>query len=121
VSPELDGTRRLESIVLKPTNVVSVSVVLAVLLTTWAMLGTAGARKAATPKAQDKLALGEPEVMQLLLLMDTDKNGKISKQEWMKFMEAEFDKLDKDKKGELDAKELTQSKLSVSHSANVGK
>jgi Ca2+-binding EF-hand superfamily protein len=45
----------------------------------------------------------------LLLLMDTDKSGKISKQEWMKFMEAEFDRLDKDKKGQLDAKELEQS------------
>jgi len=33
--------------------------------------------------------------------MDTDKNGKISKQEWMKFMEAEFDRLDKNKTGEL--------------------
>jgi Ca2+-binding EF-hand superfamily protein len=53
--------------------------------------------------------------------MDTDENGKISKQEWMRFMEAEFDRLDKDKKGQLDAKELTQSKLRVSHVVNVGK
>src|SRR5271169_4661233 len=73
------------------------------------MLGTAVAQKAATPKPQDKLALGEAEVKQLLLLMDTDKSGKISKQEWMKFMEAEFDRLDKDKKGELDRNELLQS------------
>jgi hypothetical protein len=29
--------------------------------------------------SQDKLALAEPEVKQLLLLIDTDKNGKISK------------------------------------------
>jgi Ca2+-binding EF-hand superfamily protein len=40
--------------------------------------------------------------------MDTDKNGKISKAEFIKFMEAEFDRLDKDKSGELDAKELTR-------------
>ena len=53
--------------------------------------------------------------------MDTDQSGKISKQEWMKFMEAEFDRLDKDKKGQLDVKELTQSKLRVSHPVNVGK
>jgi hypothetical protein len=57
-----------------------------------AMLGPLVAQKAVVPKPQDKLALGEPEVMQLLLLMDTDKNGKISKQEWMRFMEAEFDR-----------------------------
>ena len=43
--------------------------------------------------------------------MDTDKNGKISKQEYMNFMSAEFDRLDKDKSGELDAKELAQSQL----------
>jgi Ca2+-binding EF-hand superfamily protein len=46
--------------------------------------------------------------------MDTDKNGKISKQEWMKFMEAEFDRLDKNKTGELSPQELVQSKVSVS-------
>ena len=56
-----------------------------------------------------------------MLLIDTDKSGKISKQEWMKFMEAEFDRLDKDKKGQLDAKELEQSKLRVSHPVHVGK
>ena len=57
----------------------------------------------------------------MLLLMDTDKNGKISKQEWMKFMEAEFDRLDKDKSGDLDVKDLTQSKLRVSHFTTAGK
>lgn len=57
----------------------------------------------------------------MLLLVDTDENGRISKEEWMKFMEAEFDRLDKDKKGQLDFKELTQSKLRVSHPVNVGK
>lgn len=73
------------------------------------------AQKASIPKAQDKVALGEGEVKQLLLLMDTDKNGKISRQEYMKFMSAEFDMLDKDKSGELDPKELSQSQLRVSH------
>jgi hypothetical protein len=34
-------------------------------------------------------------------------------------MEAEFDRLDKDKKRQLAVKELTQSKLRVSHFANV--
>jgi Ca2+-binding EF-hand superfamily protein len=85
---------------------------IAVLAATAALLGTATAQNSA-PKSQDKLALGEDDVKQLLLLMDTDKNGKISKQEYMKFMEAEFERLDKDKNGELDAKELTQSSLRV--------
>jgi hypothetical protein len=89
------------------TNVVRAIVAIAVLVVTWVLLGTAVAQKQAVPKPQDKLALGE--------------NGKISKQEWMRFMEAEFDRLDKDKKGQLDGKELEQSKLRVSHLVNVGK
>jgi Sec-independent protein translocase protein TatA len=72
------------------------------------------------PIQQRTLALGEDEVKQLLLLMDTDKNGKISKKEFMDFMIAEFERLDKDKSGELDPKELTQSQVRASRSA-VGK
>jgi EF hand len=106
---------------LKRTNIVLVIVAIVVLVATWGMLGTAVAQRQAVPKSQDKLALGEDEVKQLLLLIDTNKSGKISKQEWMKFMEAEFDRLDKDKTGELDAKELTQSKLRVSQFVTVGK
>jgi uncharacterized protein YneF (UPF0154 family) len=104
---------------LRRTNIALVIVVITVLIATLAMLGTAVAQKAAAPKAQDRLALGEEEVKQLLLLMDTDESGKISKQEWMKFMEAEFDRLDKSKNGQLDVKELTQSKLRVGHFASV--
>lgn len=71
--------------------------------------GAAVSALAADDKNQkDKIAAGQPEVKQLLLLMDADKNGKVSKQEFMRFMEAEFDRLDKDKSGELDVKELTQ-------------
>ncbi|MFZ0938069.1 MAG: hypothetical protein WAN63_01490 [Candidatus Sulfotelmatobacter sp.] len=102
-------------------NMVRVIVAITVLVATWILLGNAVAQKQAVPKPQDKLALGEPEVKPLLLLMDTDKNGKISKEQWMKFMEVEFDRLDKDKKGQLDAKELAPSELRVSHPVNVGK
>ena len=84
------------------------------------MAGLAIAQKT-PPRPPDKVAIGENEVKQLLLLMDTDKSGKISKQEWMRFMEAEFDRLDKDKKGQLNANELTQSKVRVSHPVSVGK
>jgi EF hand len=100
---------------------VRVIVAIAVLVVTNVLLGNAVAQRQAVPKPQDKLTLGEPEVKQLLLLMDTDKNGKISKEEWMKFIEAEFDRLDKDKKGQLDTKELEKSKLRVSHPVSVGK
>jgi len=78
------------------------------------IIGTTGgivAQKASAPKSQDKVALGEADVKQLLLLMDTDTNGKISKQEFMTFMEEEFKRLDKNKDGELDVKELTRSEI----------
>jgi len=106
---------------LKRTKTVLVVGVIAILATTWGMIGTAVAQKAAVPKPQDKLAIGEDEAKQLLLLIDTDKKGKISKQQWMKFMEAEFDRLDKTKSGELDVTELMQSKLRVSPFLSVGK
>ena len=96
-------------------------VIVAMLSITFAIPGTSVAQKATAPKPQDKLALGQERAEQLLLLIDTDKSGNISKQEWMKFMEAEFDRLDKDKKGQLDVKELTQSKLRLSHFISVGK
>ena len=79
------------------------------------LVGTAVAQKQAIPKQPTKDSVAEENVKQLLLVMDTDENGKISKQEWMKFMETEFDKLDKDKTGQLDRKELLQSTVSVKH------
>ena len=85
------------------------------LLSAATLVGTALAQKQATPKQPTKDSVAEEKVRQLLLVMDTDENGKISKQEWMKFMEAQFDTLDKDKKGELDRKELLQSTVSVKH------
>jgi len=92
------------------TNGIWAIVIVAVLVAAAAMVGTAAAQKA-TPRPQNKLAIGEDEVKQLLLLMDTDKEGRVSKREFMAFMEAEFQRLDKDKNGELNVKDLTQSNL----------
>jgi hypothetical protein len=104
------------------TNVARIMAVIAVVVATLGVLGAALAQtKATSPKPQDSLALAEEHARELLLLIDTDKSGKISKREWMKFMEAEFDRLDKAKNRELDVKELTQSKLRVSHFTSVGK
>src|ERR1700733_12745167 len=75
---------------------------------TW--VGTALAHEN-TLSASDKLALGENEIKQLLLLMEKDQDGKISKSEFMSFMDAEFNRLDRDKSGELDVKELTQPRV----------
>jgi Ca2+-binding EF-hand superfamily protein len=86
----------------------------AVVLTVAAVVPTAITAQNSSPNApvkEKKIAAGEQEAKKLLLLMDKDQNGKVSKQEFMSFMEAEFDRLDKDKNGELDVKELTQSQL----------
>jgi|SRR5579862_9520115 len=82
---------------------------LIVLVATGAALRSSVAQKASVPKPQDKLALGEVQVKQILLLMETDNHGKVSKHDYMTFMEAEFDRLDKSKNGHLDVKELKQS------------
>jgi len=75
----------------------------------FAMVGTTiAAQKEATRKAQDNVAVGEPEVKKMLPLMDQDNDGKVSKQDFMNFMEAEFDRLDKKKEGKLEVKKLTQ-------------
>jgi EF hand len=73
-------------------------------------IGIAIARSGTTPP-RDKIALGEDDVKQLVLIMDQDKNGKVSEQEFMRFMKAEFKRLDKDKSGELDVKELKESQI----------
>ena len=87
------------------------------LLLTVGILGTWGAQKTSVPKSQDKLAMGEEGVRQLLPLMDADKNGKISKEHYMSFMETEFNRLDKAKTGELDVKELTKSTMTANRFA----
>jgi hypothetical protein len=45
------------------------------------ILGSAAAQKAAVPRPQDRLALGEDRVRQLLLLMEADKEGRVSNPE----------------------------------------
>ena len=98
---------------LRRTNKALVLVATSVLVATAGLMGAAAAQKASVPKAQDKLVLGEDEVRQLLVLMDTDKNGKVSKEQYMKFMEAEFARLDRNNTGKLDVKELTKSTITA--------
>jgi EF hand len=93
---------------LKKSAVVLATIIIGVLGPLGATRSIAIAQKASAPNPQAKLALGEGEVKKLFLLMETDSDGKVSKQEFMRFMEAEFDRLDKKKEGKLDVKELTQ-------------
>ncbi|HME35761.1 MAG TPA: hypothetical protein VKF84_11025 [Candidatus Sulfotelmatobacter sp.] len=77
---------------------------------TGAVAPTTAAEKTAR---EQKLAAATEAAKQLMLAMDTNKNGKISKEEWMKFMSDEFDRLDTNHNGELDPKELLQSRMRV--------
>jgi hypothetical protein len=79
-------------------------------------IGTAAQAQSssASPDSKQKeknVTEGEVEAKRLLLLMDRDQNGKVSKQEFMSFMEEEFKRLDVNKDGELDVQELTRSRL----------
>jgi hypothetical protein len=65
---------------------------------------------------KQQMAVGESQEQRLLNLVDKDGDGKISKEEFMKYMEAEFDRLDTDKDGQLDADELKQLRV-----VNLGK
>ena len=95
---------------------------LAVLLALAANRNTSFAQDTASvPKPQDDLALGEADARRLLLLVGPNKDGKITKQAWMKFMSAEFDRLDKDKSGSLDIKELAESRLLAGPFSAAGK
>jgi hypothetical protein len=106
---------------LKRRKTLRIIVMLIVLVASGSMVRTAFTRQDAPPKPPDKLTLGHDEAKQFLLLMGPDKNGKISKQEWMKSMEAEFDRLDKDKSAVLDVRELVQSQSRIRPFASVGK
>jgi|HubBroStandDraft_2_1064218.scaffolds.fasta_scaffold1286657_1 hypothetical protein len=76
---------------------------------------TAVAREQTAP-TKDPVAMGAGAAAELVILMDQDKNGRVSKAEFMNFMAAEFERLDQDKSGELDVQELRQSQLRASHS-----
>jgi len=89
---------------------VSIVGVAGLFIAIWTMQGTAVAQKAGVPQPQDKLALGEDEIKQLLILI-SDKDGRVTREEWERFVKAEFDKLDRKKSGELDVKQLVDWKV----------
>jgi hypothetical protein len=85
----------------------------------WSPGACAAEAPAATPapsaETSRKLDAGLPAVQRLLQLMDADANGKVSKDEFMRFMEAEFDKADVNHDNELDPKELSRLVQSLTH------
>jgi hypothetical protein len=104
------------TIIGKQRKIVLCSRILAALLAFGTMAGTALPQKVdrIVPQPHRTVAVLVEEVKQLLFLMDTDRNGRISKKEFLSLMEAEFDRLDKDKSGQLNVKELMLSQARAS-------
>jgi uncharacterized membrane protein len=50
-------------------------------------------------------------VAAIIQQMDADHNGRISKEEFMQYMSAEFDRIDRDRSGELTSEEISRSSL----------
>jgi len=69
------------------------------LLGTIVGIATASGQKTSGTSSGPKLSMAA---------MDTDHDGTVSKQEFMTYMEAQFDKADADHDGTLDANELEQ-------------
>jgi len=78
---------------------------------TAALLTAVAGPSSTSAQSPSKVDAGLLSTKELLRLMDTDKNGKVSRQEFMNFMSAEFDRLDVNKDGELDVKELVQMQV----------
>ena len=60
-------------------------------------------------------------VKRLLLLMDADNDGMVSKTEFMNYMSAEFDNLDVNKAGKLDITELKKLNITQPHTGGGSK
>ena len=97
------------------SRVFSLVIVTAFLLQTGSITTTAVADDAPAAADANTLKVGLTPLAQLLELMDTDKNGKISKDEFMRYMQAEFDFADKNKDGELDPAELKAVVYRLNH------
>jgi Ca2+-binding EF-hand superfamily protein len=78
-----------------------------------------GATDTAFAASRRAVVAGEGQVRQLLLLMDRDQNGQVSRAEFMGFMEAEFNALDVDRSGELNPEELSRSRIGVAGEGQV--
>jgi len=59
-------------------------------------------------------AAAEADVRNLLVLMDKDKNGSISKDEFLQYLSQAFDSIDVNKSGQLERNELTNARFPFS-------
>lgn len=83
-----------------------------VLLTLGGLWGTLLAQKVPPPSEKNgAVVAGRTAAKQMLLLMDKDKDGRVSKKEWMDFMSKEFDRLDTNHDGFVNVKDMEESQI----------
>ena len=87
------------------------------------LVGAVIAQKDGLMKRPNPTEIASDHAREILLVMDTDKQGKITKEAWMTFMAAEFDKLDPDGSRIIDPKKLQLGGRPPrpTRSANLGK
>jgi|SRR5580698_6413142 hypothetical protein len=83
-------------------------------------IGTAIARESISPRL-DSVTLGQEEIQRLLPLMDRDKNGTVSKQEFTAYMDAEFARLEKNKNGDALLESTSQPEVRPINFTSTGK
>ena len=97
-----------------PTVNLRLVAISAALVASSAAATSAAAQKQSVPKqavaaATDKPVDAQNDVVHLLLIMKTDKNGNISKEEFNHLVNAEFDLLSKNQPGVVNVKDLVNA------------
>jgi hypothetical protein len=82
----------------------------------WGSWFVAKATKDLIVEFREQLEAGDGQAERLLSVMDKYRDGEMTKEEFLRLMDAEFDRLDTDKNGKLDANELRQLR-----GADIGK
>jgi len=102
-----------------------VVLVISALFVAGATVGTAAAQKErdmpSPSEHRSAVIAGEPEAKRMLLLMDRNKDGKVSREEWMSFMSAEFDRLDTNHDGLVNVKDMEKSQIQTVPNYYAGK
>lgn len=93
---------------MKTRLAVAASFAVAMTLGAGSTVGTAWARGENLSQPHAPAVAGEEQVKQLILLLDqtSQRNGTVSKEDLMKFVSAEFDRLEHDRSGDVDVRDV---------------
>jgi hypothetical protein len=109
------------SLVPKRQKLVLLKLAVAGALAVGVTVGIAAAQNTVSPPTPGQVTMGEDDAKKMVLLMDADKNGQVSREEFKTFMDAEFKRLDTDKSGEIDVNEMRHSLFTAFPSAYMSR